>query len=64
MIYLQISDEDEKYLHGYFSDMEKFDIRFSPALLRCAKAYIKAYEHKHGSDLPIVDHFTDDASGD
>ena len=60
---IRISDETAKKTYLYFKDMldlvNNGNMTISPYLLEYAEAYLKAYNFKHGSDLPVIDEIKD-----
>jgi len=64
MICPATTDEEDKYMYGFFKSMLNDNLLKPSDLSSYSKKWVMAYEFKHGSELPVIKHFTDEASGD
>ena len=63
MICVQISELTEMDMYKHYKT--SLSIKHSPPFyVEMAEAFIKAYEFKHGSDLPQINHIQDEGAGD
>jgi len=54
MICVQVSEQTESEMYKHY--VQSLKIKHSPPFyVEMAEAYIKSYEFKHGSDLPVID---------